>query len=196
MSFYFNLSVGTLSILPFIVFSTLPLRESYLNAILCYAFHYYHLYLRHHHILHWYLYYTCPSKSPLFHLDLRVVDFYLFFPWSYPLLCHMRVFNSILCCVLFVIFFTLLITLSYLVITLCLLSKISSLLSQFESGVLLTSPLAISSSLPHVSLGATPFFVVLIPLALLCLHLFSYTLICYCLWPLRYLCLLPKCLPW
>ncbi len=65
---------------------------------------------------------------------------------------------------LFVISFTLLITLSYLVITLRLLSKISNLLSQFESGVLLISPLAISSSSPRVSLDITPFFVVLIPL--------------------------------
>ena len=59
---------------------------------------------------------------------------------------------------LFVISFTLLITLSCLVITLCLLSKIFSLLSQFESGVLLISPLAISSSSPRVSLDVTPFF--------------------------------------
>jgi hypothetical protein len=79
---------------------------------------------------------------------------------------------------LFITSFTLLITLSYLVITLCLLSKISNLLSQFESGVLLTSLLAISSSLPRVSMGATPFFVVLIPLALQCLHLSPYTLVC------------------
>jgi hypothetical protein len=39
--------------------------------------------------------------------------------------------------------------------------------------------LAISSSLPHASLDVTPFFIVLIPLALLCLHLFSYTLVGY-----------------
>jgi hypothetical protein len=109
---------------------------------------------------------------------------------------HLRVFNSIFCCVLFVISFTLLITLSYLVITLCLLSKISNLLSQCESGVLLTSPLAISSSLTHVSLGATPFFVVLISLAPQCLHLFSHTLVCCRLWPLRYWGLLSKCLLW
>jgi hypothetical protein len=64
-----------------------------------------------------------------------------------------------------------------LVITLCLLSKISNLLSQFESGVLLISTLAISCSLSRVSLDVTPFFVVLTPLALLCLHLFSYTLV-------------------
>jgi hypothetical protein len=82
------------------------------------------------------------------------------------------------------------------VITLCLLSKISNLQSQFESGVLLFSPLAISSSLPRVSLDATPFFVVLIPLALMCLHLFPYALAYYRLWPLRYLCLLPKFLHW
>jgi hypothetical protein len=64
-----------------------------------------------------------------------------------------------------------------LVITLCLLSKISNLLSQFDSDVLLILPLAISSSLLRVSFDITPFFVVLIPLALLYLHLFSYTLV-------------------
>jgi hypothetical protein len=37
--------------------------------------------------------------------------------------CHLQVSNSIHCCVLFVISFTLLITLSDLVITLCLVSK-------------------------------------------------------------------------
>jgi len=83
-----------------------------------------------------------------------------------------------------------------LVMTLCLLSKISNLPSQFESGVLLIPPLFVTSSLPCASLVVTPFLVVLVPLALQCLHLFSYTLVCYRLWPLRYLCLLPKCLPW
>jgi hypothetical protein len=87
-------------------------------------------------------------------------------------------FNSILCCVLFVIPLTLLITLSYLVITLCLLSKISNFPSQFESGVLLILPLFVASSLPCASLAMTPFLVVLVPLALQCLHLFSYTLVC------------------
>ena len=67
--------------------------------------------------------------------------------------------------------------------------------SQFEGSVLLILPLVGTSSSLGVSLILTPFFVVLIPLALLCLHLFSYTLVCYRLWPLRYLCLLPKCLP-
>jgi uncharacterized membrane protein len=52
----------------------------------------------------------------------------------------------------------------------------------------------ISSSLPRVGLDLTPFFIVFVPLALLYLHLFSYTLVRYRLWPLRYLCLLPKCL--
>jgi hypothetical protein len=66
-----------------------------------------------------------------------------------------------------------------LVITLCMLSKISNLLSQFESGILLISPLAISSSSPRVSLDITPFFVVLLPLALRCLRLFPHTLACY-----------------
>jgi hypothetical protein len=60
------------------------------------------------------------------------------------------------------------------VITLCPFSKISNLLSQFDSGVLLTSPLAISYSLPCVSLDTTSFFVVLIPLALPWLHLFPW----------------------
>jgi hypothetical protein len=53
-------------------------------------------------------------------------------------------FNSILCCVLFVVSFTLLITLSYLVITLCLLSKISKLPSHFGSGTLLIPPFGCS----------------------------------------------------
>jgi hypothetical protein len=66
-----------------------------------------------------------------------------------------------------------------LVITLCSFSKISNLLSQFVSGALLISPLAISSSLPCASLDATPFFVVLIPLVLLCLRLFPYALVYY-----------------
>jgi hypothetical protein len=65
------------------------------------------------------------------------------------------------------------------VITLCSFSKISNLLSQFVSGALLISPLAISSSLPCASLDVTPFFVVLIPLALLCLRLFPYALVYY-----------------
>jgi hypothetical protein len=49
-------------------------------------------------------------------------------------------FNSILCCVLFVVSFTLLITLSYLVMTLCLLSRISNFPSHFGSGILLIPP--------------------------------------------------------
>jgi hypothetical protein len=68
-----------------------------------------------------------------------------------------------------------------LVITLCLLFKIYNLLSHIDSGVLLISPLAISSYLPRVSLNVTPFFVVLTPLALLCLRLFPYALVYYCL---------------
>jgi hypothetical protein len=117
-------------------------------------------------------------KYPRFHLNLSIV-LYLFLHWSYPLLCHLQVFNSILCCVLFVISFTLLITLSYLVITLCLLSKISNFPSQFESGVLLILPLFVASSLPCASLAVTPFLVVLVPMALQCFHLFSHTLVCY-----------------
>jgi hypothetical protein len=48
---YFNPSVGTLPILPSIVFSTSPFRESCLNSILGYAFHDYHLYPCHLYIL-------------------------------------------------------------------------------------------------------------------------------------------------
>jgi hypothetical protein len=58
-----------------------------------------------------------------------------------------------------------------------LLFKISYFLSQFESGVLLISTLATSSFLPCASLVLTPFFVVLVPLVHLCLHIFSYTLV-------------------
>jgi hypothetical protein len=78
---------------------------------------------------------------------------------------------------LFVIAFTSPISRSY--IGDYVMSVIQNLLSQFESDVLLISPLAISSSLPHVSLDVTPFSVVLIPLALLCLYLLSYTLVHY-----------------
>jgi hypothetical protein len=83
-----------------------------------------------------------------------------------------------------------------MVIILCPFSKIFNLLSQFESGVLLILPLALSTSLPRVS----PWHK-----SILCCNyatdssipsFFSYTLVCYRLWPLRYLCLLPKCLPW
>jgi hypothetical protein len=46
--------------------------------------------------------------------------------------------------------------------------------SQFESGVLLTLRLVITSYLPRANLALMPFFVVLIPLVLLYLYLFSY----------------------
>jgi hypothetical protein len=62
---------------------------------------------------------------------------------------------------------------------LSLLVEIPSFLSQFESYVLLISPLAISSSLPRVSLDLPPFFVVLIPLSLLCFRLLPYVLVYY-----------------
>jgi hypothetical protein len=70
-----------------------------------------------------------------------------------------------------------------LMLILGLLFEISYLLSQFESSVLLISPLAISSSLARASRILTPFFVVLVPSPLLCLHLFSYTLVHYRLDP-------------
>jgi hypothetical protein len=52
-----------------------------------------------------------------------------------------------------------------LMLILGLLFGISSFISQFESGVLRISPLAISSSLPRASLDLTPFLVVLVTLA-------------------------------
>jgi hypothetical protein len=77
MNFYFNPSIGTIPILPLIIFSTSPLRESCLNSILGYAFHDYHLYSCHLYILPCCLCYTCPLKPSLFHLNFIVV-FYLF----------------------------------------------------------------------------------------------------------------------
>jgi hypothetical protein len=77
MNFYFNPSIGIKPILPLIVFSTSPFRESCLNSILGYAFHDYHLYPCHLYILPWCLYYTCPKKPFLPRLNLIVV-FYLF----------------------------------------------------------------------------------------------------------------------
>jgi hypothetical protein len=71
-----------------------------------------------------------------------------------------------------------------LVITLCLLYKTSNHPSQSESGVLLIPPLVVTSSLPRASLTLAPFFIVLIPLVLLHLRPFSYTLVCYRLYPL------------
>jgi hypothetical protein len=165
MNFYFNSSVGTSLILSLIVFSISTCCESCLNFVhrLCFSslspLSLSPLYLTLMFILY------RPLKYPLFHLNQSVVLYLLslgrilFF-----VTCEFLALSFVV--LLFIISFTLLITLSYLVITLCLLSKISNLLSQFESDVLLTSPLAISSSLPRVSLGATLFFVVLIPLAL------------------------------
>jgi hypothetical protein len=82
-----------------------------------------------------------------------------------------------------------------LAIMLCSLSKTSNLPPKFKRGLLLISPSTISSSLPRVGPDLTPFVIVFVPPALLCLYLLSYTLVRYRLWPLRYLCLLPKCLP-
>jgi hypothetical protein len=77
MNFYLNPHVGTLPILPLIVFSTSSLRESCLNSIICNALRYHHLYPWHLYILHGCLSYTCHLKSPVLHLNLSVV-LYLF----------------------------------------------------------------------------------------------------------------------
>jgi hypothetical protein len=62
-------------------------------------------------------------KISLFSISIWVSYFTYFSLGRTLFFCHLWVFNSILGCVLFVISFTLLITLSDLVITLCLLSK-------------------------------------------------------------------------
>jgi hypothetical protein len=51
MSSYFNHSIALPPILPLIVFSTSPLRESCLNSNICHDFCYYHLHFRHLYIL-------------------------------------------------------------------------------------------------------------------------------------------------
>jgi hypothetical protein len=95
----------------FLQFSSL--RESCLNSLLCYVFHHYHPYLWRLYILHWCLSYTCPLKSPLFHLNLRVV-FYLFsLDISSSLsLCEFLTLSFVM--LLFVIAFTFLISRSCL----------------------------------------------------------------------------------
>ena len=161
-----------------------------------YAFHHYHLFPYHLYILLWCLSYSGPLKSHHFHLNLRVVCFTYFALGRIILFvaCEFLTPSFAYFCLLSPLLFP---SLDHtMVITLCLLSKISNLLSQFESGVLLTSPLDISSSLPRVSFDVAPCFVVLIPLALQRLHLFSHTLVCCRLWPLRYWGLVPKCLLW
>jgi hypothetical protein len=106
MNLYFNPSVGTLPILPLIIFSTLSFCKSCLNYILCYAFNYYHMHLWHFYILHWCLSRTCPLQSLLFRLipSLSVLSSSLareFVTSSFVML-------------LFLIAFTLLISQSYL----------------------------------------------------------------------------------
>jgi hypothetical protein len=160
-----------------------------------YAFHHYHLHPYHLYILPWCLSYTGTFKSPLF-ISIWVIHFTYFKLGRILFLVICEFLTPPLLCsgwVLPLAFSSLDLT---LVITPCSLPKISNFLSQCESCVLLTLPLAISSSLPRVSLGATPFFVVPIPLALQCLQLFSHTLVCCRLWCLWYWGLIPKCSPW
>jgi hypothetical protein len=170
---------GTLLILSLIVFSTSSLCEPCLNSVhgLCFSslsrLPLSPLYLTLMFIL------FRPFKISSFHLHPRVVCFTYF--------SLGRIIFFVTCEFLTPSFayFCLLLPLPFpsldhtLVIMLCLLSKISNLLSQSESSVLLILPLAISSSLSHVSLDMTPFFVVIMPLTLLYLHLFSYNLVCY-----------------
>jgi hypothetical protein len=122
MNFYFNSSIGTIPILPLIVFSTSPLHKACLNSILGYAFNDFHPYPCHIYILPWSLYYTCPLKPSLFHLNFK----FLFYP--FPLVIpssssHARFQLHPL------LWFCLLLPLAFpsldhtLVITLCLSSK-------------------------------------------------------------------------
>jgi hypothetical protein len=99
MNFYFNSSVRTTLILSLIVFSTSSFCVSCLNSVhgLCFSslspLSSSPLYLT----LMFILYRSFKISS--FHLNLSVV-LYLFFPWSYPLPCRLRFFNSILYCAL------------------------------------------------------------------------------------------------
>jgi hypothetical protein len=168
MKFYFNSYVGTLPILPLIVFSTLPFHESYLNSVPCHAFYWYHLYLCHLYISPCCLLYTCPIKSSFFtsNWELYFTHFPLDVSYSLPLELSTPSFNV----------FCLLSPLrlwSYLDVVVCVPLKTSLLPSQFEGVVLLTLCLVITSSLPRANLALLPFFVVLIPFVLLYLYLFS-----------------------
>jgi hypothetical protein len=89
------------------------------------------------------------------------------FPWMYPILCRMNFQPHHLMCFICYRLYPCDPTL--------MLSYVCHLKPPF-------SPL-ITSSLPRVNLALTPFFVVLIPLDLLYLYLFSYTLFCYRLQP-------------
>jgi hypothetical protein len=64
-----------------------------------------------------------------------------------------------------------------LMLVVCLPLKTFLLPSQFESGALLIPPLVITSSLPRASLTLALFFIVLIPLVFVRLHLLSLTLL-------------------
>jgi hypothetical protein len=130
-------------------------------------------------------------KPRLFHFSSRVL-FYLSRSWSFPFPLPLQVLSYLdpsFVELLFDIILTFVFSRSCLDAYLRSAFEISCFLSHFESDVLLISPSAISSSLLRASLNLAPFFVVLVPLTLLCLHLFSYTLVHYRIWPLRYLSL-------
>jgi hypothetical protein len=157
MSSYFKHSIAPSPILPLIVLSTLPLRESCLTLsfvmtfiIITFTLDTSISYLR----------FILYRHLKIFSLSISILaSYFTYFSLGrihFFVACKFLTLSFVV--FLFVISFTILITLPCLVITLCLLSKIFSLLSQFESGVLLISPLAISSSSPRVSLDVTPFF--------------------------------------
>jgi hypothetical protein len=106
MNFYFNSYVKISLIFSLIVFSTSSLCESCLNSVhgLCFSslspLPLSPLYLTLMFIL------FRPFKIPSFPSQSESCMFYLFFSWTYHLLCRLRVFNSILCLLLFVITFT------------------------------------------------------------------------------------------
>jgi hypothetical protein len=145
--FYFNHYVGTLPTLPVIVFSISSFRESCLNSIISYAFHYYHLHLWHLYIL----------------LDVCLIPIFTLVVCS-SLACEFVTSSFVV--LLFVIAPIYPISRSYLGdYPMPVIWNLQSL-SQLERGVLLISPLAMSSSSPRAGLDVTPFLVVLIPLAL------------------------------
>jgi len=122
--------------------------------------------------------------------------FYLFFFGTNHLLCHLRVFNFVLCLLLFVIIITFLIPWSYLG---------DYIMSVIEN---LQSPIPIwERCFTYLTLGNILFFTACKPWhnSILCCNyatgspmpssFLSYPCL-LSLWPLSYRCLLPKCLPW
>jgi hypothetical protein len=170
MNFYFNSSIETLPILPLIVSSNSPFRESYPNSILVMLLLISSLPLSSLHLTLLLILYlpskifSCPSQFESCILPI-------FFDVSYSLLLANFQLHCLMCFVSYHIYPCD----PTLMLIICLSLKTSLLPSQFETGVLLIPPLVITSSLSRASLTLALFFIVLIPLVLVHLHLLSLT---------------------